>query len=147
MSKQKKLRGLNGTLNEKVPFTHEQLITALYYLEDVMDRAKLPFFLLEGVAKQVYDNLPYLSLIQIDAGIQERYVKESGIAMLKIVLPSVYIDQNSISFEHGGVPVILWIVHKKWKFFKNPNPVFYGICNFHVPNPFKSYWKSRFLIK
>jgi len=147
MTKQKKLRGLNGTMNEKVPFTHEQLIQALYYLEDVMDRAQLPFFLLEGAAKQVYDDVPYLSLNQIDAGIQEKYVQESGKGLLKIVLPNVYIDQNTISFEYNKIPIVIWIIHKNWKFFKQPDTRFYGIVNLQIPNPFKNYWKSRFLIK
>lgn len=147
MPKQKKLRGLNGTMNEKVPFTSEQITEALYYLEDLMDRAGLPFFLLEGAAKQVHDDLAYLSLNQIDAGIEEKNVRDSGKKMLKLVLPSIQIDQNTISFDYGGVPIVLWIVHKKWKFFQNPDTVFYGTVNFQVPNPFENYWKSRFLIK
>jgi len=147
MAKQKKLRGLNGTLNEKVPFTHEQLIGALYQLEDLMDRAGLPFFLLEGAARQVYDNVPYLSLNQIDCGIEERYVQETGKGMLKMVLPTIYIDQNTATFEYNKVPVVIWFVHKNWKFFKNLDTVFYGVANFQVPNPFKNYWRSRFLIK
>lgn len=147
MTKQKKLRGLNGTMNEKVPFTHEQLISALYYLEDTMERANIPFFLLEGAARQVHDEVPYLSLNQIDAGIPKRYVQESGKAMIKLVIPSVYIDQNTISFEWDKVPIVLWIIHKEWKFFKNTDTKFYGVANFQVPNPFDKYWRSRFLIK
>ena len=147
MTKQKKLRGLNGTLNEKVPFTHEQLTNALYYLEDLMDRAGLPFFLLEGAAKQIYDNVPYLSLNQIDAGIEDKYVQETGREFLRMVLPSIEIDQNTASFEYQGVPIVIWIIHKKWKFFNNLDMVFFGICNFRIPNPFWKYWKSRFLIK
>lgn len=147
MAKQKKLRGLNGTMNEKVSFTSEQITLALYYLEDTMDRAQLPFFLLEGAARQVKDNIPYLSLTQIDAGVEEKYVQGSGLAMLKIVLPNIYVDQNTISFEYDKVPIVIWIVKKKWKFFQNPDTVFFGICNFKIPNPFERYWKSRFLIK
>lgn len=147
MAKQKKLRGLNGTLNEKVPFTHQQILNALYFLEDMMDRAGLPFFLLEGAAKQVKDDVPYLSLNQIDAGIDEQLVQESGKAMLRLALPSIEIDQNTISFECDSVPVVIWIIHKNWKFFKNPDTVFYSTCNFQIPNPFDRYWKSRFLIR
>lgn len=147
MAKQKKLRGLNGTLNEKVPFTHEQLISALYYLEEIMDRARLPYFLLEGAARQVVDNVSYLNLNQIDAGVEKQNLRESGKSLLNIVIPGVYLDGNTISFDHGGVPIVIWVIQKHWKFFKNPDTVFYGVENFKVPNPFKHYWKSRFLIK
>jgi hypothetical protein len=147
MTKQKKLRGLTGIQNEKVPFTHQQILDALYYLEETMDRAQIPFFLLEGAAKQVFDNVPYLSINQIDAGIPERYVQETGTSFLKMVIPTFEMDENTISFEYNGVPIVVWIVHKNWKFFKNTDTVFYGICNFKIPNPFKQYWKSRFLIK
>jgi hypothetical protein len=146
MTKQKKLRGLNGTLNEG-SLTHQQLLDALYYLEDMMDRTGIPFFLLEGAAKQVKDDAPYLSLNQIDAGIEEKNLQETGIKTMKMVFPSLEIDQNTISFTHSGVPVVIWIIHKQWKFFQNPDGVFYSTCNFQIPNPFDRYWKSRFLIK
>ena len=147
MVKQKKLRGLNGTLNEKGTFTHEQINNALFYLEEVMGKAQIPFFLLEGIAKQVYDESPYFSLNQVDAGVSEKAVGETGKSFLKIVVPNIYIDNNTISFSHGGVPIIVWIIHKKWKFFQNPDTKFYSVTSFHLPNPFKNYWKSRFLIK
>jgi hypothetical protein len=147
MTKQKKLRGLTGIQNEKVPFTHQQILDALYYLEDMMDRTNIPFFLLEGAAKQVSDNVPYLSLNQIDAGIEEKNLQITGIGTLKMVFPKLEIDQNTVSFEYHGVPIVIWIVHKNWKFFQNPDTVFYSTCNFRIPNPFKNYWKSRFLIK
>jgi hypothetical protein len=147
MTRQKKLRGLNGTLNEDVKFTHEQITDALYYLDDVMDRAQIPFFLLEGAAKQIHDDLPYFSLNQIDAGVPEQYVQKTGKEFLKIVIPDVYFDDNTISFVHNSVPIIVWIIHKKWKFFQNPDTVFFGITSFKLPNPFKSYWRARFLIK
>ena len=147
MTKQKKLRGLNGIQNEKVPFTHQQITDALYYLEEVMERTQLPYFLLEGVAKQVHDNVPYFSLDQIDAGVEEKFMQESGKGMLDIVLPNIYKDGNTISFEHNGVPIVIWIIHKHWKFFAQPDTVFYGITNFKIPNPFKKYWKCRFIIK
>ena len=147
MAKQKKLRGLNGTQNVKVPFTSEQITEALYYVEEVFDRTQIPYFLLDGIARQVFDNVPYFSLNQIDVGINQKDIQESGQGMLDIVLPNVYKDQNTISFDYKGVPVVIWIIHKRWKFFQNMDTVFYGICNFKVPNPFKQYWKSRFLIK
>lgn len=147
MAKQKKLRGLNGTLNEKVKFTHQQITDALYFLEDTMERAQIPFFLLEGIAKQVYDELPYFSLNQIDAGVSEKAVGETGKSFLKIVIPDIYINHNTISFFHNGVPIIIWIIYKKWKCLQNPDTKFYGVTSFKIPNPFKQYWKARFLIK
>lgn len=146
MAKQKKLRGLNGTLNES-SFPHQKIEEALFYLEDMFDRAGIPFILLEGLAKQVFDNAPYFSLNQIDVGVEDKYLQETGMRMLKIVRPDIYRDQNSISFEHNGVPIIIWIIRKKWKFFQRPDSRFYATTHFQLPNPFKSYWKSRFLIK
>ena len=131
----------------KSKFAHDQLINALYHLEDVMMRANIPFFLLEGAARQVYDDAPYLSLNQIDAGVQDKYMRETGKYLMKLALPGVYIDQNTISFEHNGVPIVIWIIKKHWKFFDNPDMVFYGVVNLKVPNPFERYWKSRFLTK
>ncbi len=146
MTKQKKLRGLTGIQNE-THFTHQQINDALLFLEDVMERAQTPFFLLEGIAKEIHDNIPYFSLNQIDAGVLEKNVQETGRSMLKIVIPNIYINTNTISFKHNGVPIVVWIIHKRWKFFQNPDTIFYGITSFKIPNPFDRYWKSRFLIK
>lgn len=147
MTKQKKLNGLNGTMNEQVPFTHQQIIDALYHVEEVLERAQIPFFLLEGAARQVHDNVPYFNLNQVDVGVMDKYMKDTGVSMIKMVSPHAYVDENNISFEHNGVPVIIWIIHEDFKFLKNPDTVFYGVSNFRIPNPFQAYWKSRFFVK
>ena len=63
MAKQKKLRGLNGTLNEKT-FTSDQITDALYHVEEIMERTQIPYFLLDGIARQVFDNVPYFLQLQ-----------------------------------------------------------------------------------
>jgi len=147
MTKQRKVAGLSGTKNEKIILSHQQIEGALFYLEDLLERAQIPFILLEGLARQVHDGVPYFSLNEINVGVEEKYLKETGQGFLKIVAPELYIDDNVISFEKGGVPITIWIIHKKWKFFQNPDTKFYGITEFKLPNPFEKYWRSRFLIK
>jgi len=137
--------GLTGT--EKNKLTHQQIEEALYYLEDILERAQIPFILLEGIARLVHDEAPYFSLDQIDIGVEEKYLQETGQGFLHIVAPDLYIDNNVISFVKDGVPIVIWVIHKKWKFFQSPDTKFYGITSFKLPNPFNSYWRSRFLVK
>ena len=145
MTKTRKVAGLTGT--PKTKLTHQQIESALYYLEDIFDRAQIPFILLEELARQVHDEVPSLSMSEVDVGIEEKYFKETGQGMLKIVAPELYMDNNVISLTKFGVPITIWVIHKQWKFFQSPDTKFYGVTSFKLPNPFNSYWRARFLVK
>lgn len=147
MKHSRKINGLNGTLNKDVPFTHEQLHNALMDVEDALDRALVPFILLEGAAKQIYEGAGSLELNEISVGVLERHMTQSGRSLFRMVRPKAEFTYENITYNSNGVPIIIWIIHKNYKFFQNPDSRIYCLSEFKLPNPFMAYWRARFLIK
>lgn len=121
---------------------------ALYYLEDVFSRAVCPFILLGQTAKNIKENLDQDSHTTIEIGVKKNDLTQYAFSTLKTYFPSeaVYTDKK-ITFEWQGTPITIKIIHKKWKFLKNLDQVFYKLTYFRIPNPFNKYWKSRGLIR
>ncbi len=147
MKTNRKINGLNGTLNREVPFTHEQVHDALMDVQDALERSLMPFILLEGAAKQLYENSSYLTLNEISVGVLEKEFTESGRSLLRMVRPKAEFTYENVTYDFKGVPVIIWIIHKNYKFFQNPDSRMYCLSEFRLPNPFMAYWRARFLIK
>lgn len=145
MKRQRKINGLNGTQTSH-RFTHEQLHNALMDVEDALDRSLMPFILLEGIAKHIFEEKKNFELNEITLGIKEKHFTESGRSLFRMVRPQAEFSYENIYYEVGGVPVVIWIIHKNYKFFQNPDTRIYCLSQFSIPNPFMSYWKSRFLI-
>ena len=149
----KKKTGLNGNKSEKslrndIPkFSHDKSWAALLNAQDTLERCLIPFVLLEDTAEQVFKNKANLELKEISVGVQRRHMTETGKEMLMTIVPDIIDAKVSMGYEHEGVPIVIWVIQRNYKFFQHPDSVFYGIENFFVPNPFESYWRARFLVK
>ena len=121
---------------------------ALYFLEDVMERSLITFFLLGETARTVIENLDQDPTTAIEAGIKRTEYTEYAKSTLKMFLPSdtVY-GKKAIKFDWQGTPVTIKIIDRKYGFLNNLDSVFYKITSFRIPNPFKKYWKVRGIIK
>lgn len=121
---------------------------ALYFVEDIMQRAMIPFVLLGDIAKAVIDNQDVIVNDPVTIGITRRSYTEYAKSTLPMFLPPDTIFANKeIKFEHNGTPVNIKIIDRNYQVLKNPDQVFYRITHFNVPNPFDKYWKMRNLIQ
>jgi len=58
------------------------------------------------------------------------------------------VTKNYIKKKHNGVSIEIKLVSKKYRYFDNPDIVFYKeFESVHIPNPWKSYYKVRGFIK
>jgi len=138
---------LNKTLNQgPSTFKHDQITQALLDIEDTFDRALMPFILLEGIAKQIYEEQP-LELKEITIGVKEKDWTRYGSTTFKMLKPDAEFSNDNVYLSIQGVPTMIWIIHRKYKFFDNPDFKWFGRTQFYIPNPFPLYWKSRFFIK
>ena len=46
-----------------------------------------------------------------------------------------------------NVPIIFKEITRHYAFFQNPDTKFFDVDEFKVPNPFDTYWKSRFFVQ
>lgn len=121
---------------------------ALYFLEDIMERAMIPFFLLGKTAQTVRENLDVDPIDPIEAGIKRTDYTEYAHSTLKMFLPTdTVFTKKAIKLEWQGTPITIKIIDKKWAFIQNLDSVFYKLTSFRTPNPFSAYWKIRGLVK
>jgi len=115
-------------------------------VQDTLERCLVPFFLLEGIAKQMVENLPF-ELKELSIGVKESEWSKSGKSIFKMLRPEAEVTKDYASFKVGEVPVVIWIIHRNYKFFEHPDFKWFRATEFYLPNPFALYWKSRFFIK
>lgn len=121
---------------------------ALYYTEDLLNRAFIQFLLLGDTAKTLIEGFHSDLDGQIDIGILNKDYTESGKRVLLSVLPrDSKVTKKEISFVYGEIPVKIKIIHKNYQFFEHPEHIIHKISDFCVPNPFDRYYKSRNLIQ
>lgn len=121
---------------------------ALYYTEDLLNRAFIQFVLLGDTAKTLIEGFHTDLDGQIDIGILNKDYTESGKRFLLSVLPrDSKVTKKEISFVYGEIPVKIKIIHKNYQFFENPEHIIHKISDFCVPNPFDKYYKTRNLIQ
>lgn len=121
---------------------------ALYYTEDLLNRAFIQFILLGDTAKTLIEGFHTDLDGQIDIGILNKDYTESGKRVLLSVLPrDSKVTKKEISFVYGEIPVKIKIIHKNYQFFEHPEHIIHKISDFCVPNPFDRYYKSRNLIQ
>lgn len=120
---------------------------ALFDVEDLMGRALVPFILLGETAKSVKEE-ELLSGTAVDVGVRALDLNEFSLRTIKTFTFEGGFNKTDWGYQYTshGVPVRISVITKKWKFFENPEKVFYGPATYFVPNPFIDYWKTRFLV-
>lgn len=142
---QKTINGLNGAATS--PFSDIEIRNAIFAVHDAMNRASIPFILLDVLAKEMYDNLTSFIIDEVSIAVQKRHWTKSGASIFKMVVPSAIVTEDNVSWQVGKVPVVVWIVKKKYNFFERPDVRIFLQEEFNIPNPFPKYWKARFLLK
>ena len=135
------------TIKDVKNFTHMELENALRNVDDLFARCVLDtkYFLLGDTAKAAKEN-GFLSGPCIEVGIEDRYLTPEVRSTLK---QFGHVDNPGDNWEYevAGVPVKVKVIHNKYDFFKHPDIKYWAYDDYQLPNPFDTYYKSRFLIK
>ena len=144
MLKSRKNNGANG---EESKFSLEQLDKALLDSFDLMRRVLLEttYLVLGEAAKCIYEDKK-LDCNGIDFGIEKRYLTPEVLSTLKDWTTGDITDTGFI-YKFEDVPLRFKFIKRKYHFFQYPDIKFYGPETYKLPNPFKTYWKARYLIK
>jgi len=128
-------------------FSVDQLNKALFDFEDVMERAMCPFLVLGGSAIDLHDKYN-LRGDKVEVGIKALCLTDMVISTLKTYRDlDIKKEDKGFSYEVDGVPVEVKIIHKKYKFFENPQMVFYWGGDYQLPNSMVDYLKARHIIQ
>ena len=118
---------------------------ALRWIADTLTWSQIPFFLLGETGEKVLVE-DELLVDKVEIGILEKNFNDTTQRLFRgFVRDAEYGD--TVKLEREGVPIELKIIKKHYKFFENPDTVFYRADEYKIPNPWHKYWKSRYLIK
>lgn len=127
------------------PITLDELNKALRETYDLfVDRCLLLNFLVlgdtaEGVRQgQLYGD-------KIEVGVEKKYFTEELLRSLE--LNNVKKEGDIYTFTVGRVPVTIKVIEKKYRFFENPDFVFYMGDTYYHANPYETYKKLAKTIK
>jgi hypothetical protein len=118
---------------------------ALRWISDLLTWSQIEHFLLGETAVLAKVDADML-VDKIEIGILKKNFGETTQRLFKTFLPDAELG-DVIKFEKDGVPVEIKIISKHYAFFDHPDYVFYWADEYKIPNPFKKYWDTRFLIK
>jgi len=129
---------------EKKPeLTHDQLVEALMFTEDQLERAAVPFVVMGEISRQIYqENDPKLKADKIELGVMAKNLAQSCKNTLGMLIPDATFADNKIYFVHNDVPVHIHKLENDNKYANNPDTKFFFVTQFRLPNPFDEFWKE-----
>lgn len=140
---------------------HQEVHEALLFSQDILQRALIPFFVIGDVAERLRkQDVPQLDVDEVEIAIHRKHATVSGMSTLSTLLEESNVDieteyikksydggvidmVKTITFTHGGVPVIFKVIDKDYDFFKNLDVRWYYTDDFYIPNPFDMYWEEK----
>ena len=128
-------------------FSVDELNKALFDFEDVMERAMCPFLLLGQTAWDVKSGY-MLRGDKVEVGIQIKYLTPEVLSVIKSYKNTdLDLHVKRWTYLVEGVPIIVSLIKRNYKFFKNPETKIYWGGDYKLPNSMVDYWKARFIIR
>ena len=127
-------------------FTPEQLLEALYWIFDVMDRALITMCLVSTTADAVMKNID-LGGDGIKVAIRKLERDSGSWSIATTFAPPVQDMGDIVKFQHtNGVPVTVYVL-KDSVTLQQPNVILYRAEGFKVPSPYDQFLKEYPFIK
>ena len=128
-------------------FNSAKLSPALLYIEDILQRALVPFQVVGKAGLDLYNNLG-LEADGVDIAILRNDLPLEASKTLTAYLDNEFSNDfdkytKSFTFDYSGVPVRVKVIEGDYDFFKNPDFRFWMATQYKIPNPFMSYWEKR----
>lgn len=126
---------------------------ALRWVDDTFKRMLCPYVLLGQTARDIVDAPPtvdggHLTSNEVEVGVEKKNLTKEVLSTLKVLIPDIELGKDgNYRFEYSGVPVLIRVIEKKYKYLKTTDIKFYLADEYRIPNPFEDYWKARGLIK
>lgn len=117
----------------------------LRWISDILTGCQIPHFLLGETSNQALADVE-LNVDKIEIGVLKKDFNETTIRLFNTFLPGLE-QGDVIKLEKDGIPIEIKIIQRHYKFFDNPDIVFYMADEYKIPNPYSKYWQSRYLIK
>lgn len=134
-------------LEVKPQLSHQQLLSALYWIWDVMDRASMGMFLVYNTADAALKNRD-LEGDMVHVGVRKLEWDAGGKRIIDALVQSEEDDGNLAKYTFNGVPIYVHIFNDH-PVIRSTDQLMYEREFFKVPNPYKEFlevfgeWKSQ----
>jgi hypothetical protein len=132
---------------QAITISAQQLEDALFHVQEMCERAQIPFMLFGNTAKHVYRGEGLEGDEEVNIGVKKGELTDHQFRTLKQFIPHLEANQYQLSYTHNGVPVLIDVIHTEYKVFKEPDTKFFMYEFFKIPNPFEEYWQKRDFVK
>lgn len=126
-------------------FNENQLRLALYDVQDILERALVPFILLNETAASIRKNM-VLTGDKISIGVESKYLTKTARNTIEFYLrksKNVIMTDKGFTYNFNNVPIEVAYIAREYPFFKNLDFRFYMANEYKVPNPWLEYWNER----
>lgn len=122
-------------------FNHQELMDALYHVQDMFSRASIPFFVLDDTAAAMLTNFD-LEGDSVHIGVRDTDWHSTGFDILTILVEAQETTKDYALIMYGEVPIHVY-VFKNHKTIESPDLIPYGYEYFNVPNPYTEFEQVR----
>lgn len=137
-------------IQTKKSLSINELNEALFDFEGLMERSQTPFYLLKETGRSIKKELQ-LQGDKVYVGVRKLQVTPLFLSVLKEyvidVNPTYEETKTGFKYEYKGVPVEVTYITRKYHFISHPDSVYYWGESYLLPNPFDTYYKSRFIVR
>jgi len=120
------------------PFTHEELLPALYWIWDGFDRALMGMFLVSKTAEDVMSKL-HLEGDGIYVGVRRlEWDSESRSILDAFLGKGIEVKKDKFKYNFDGIPVYIYVFDEDLCIL-NTDTVLYEQENFCLPNTYKQF--------
>ena len=125
---------------DKVIFTHDQLLQALYWVFDFMDRAMINFYLVGSTAESV-KNQKDLFGDKINIAIRKNEWISGARNIADAFATPLKETETKVEYEYQGVPVIMYVLEDN-EMLTSSDSILYASEVFRLPNPYEKFKKE-----
>lgn len=128
------------TTSPKKSFSHEELVQALYYIDDVLSRGAIPYFVIKETAESILKG-DKLTGNAIHIGVRRNDWESSAFNIINLVVEAVETSSKLVEYDYLGIPIYINIFSKNHPCIESTNPIPYAMEYFYTPNPYKQFEK------
>lgn len=134
-------QSIQKNTEKPLSFNHDELLKALYFIWDMMDRIPMPFVLINDTAESVINHKD-LSGDGVHIGVRDTDWNGTGLNILAVLMNAEETDKHKVKYSHNGVPIYVHI-YKNHPTLQSPDYVVYAHESWRVPNPYSEFLTVR----
>jgi len=134
------LKDIEQANDEIIKFEHDQLLQALYWIFDAMERALINFYLVGTTAESVRQKKDLFGG-KIMIAVRKNEWESGARNIIDAFAPPIVDNGTTVEYEYNGVPVILYVLEDS-ETLSSFDTTIYAQEYFKLPNPYDEFVKK-----